>query len=147
MTTVAYRDGVLAGDTMVSDGTGCIICYERKVYKLSDGCLYGYAGGVEEGQRLLHAIKRGDAPPSLGDTEALLIMPNRKVYLYEGNMWIKQTRQPYIALGTGGTAAYGAMDAGADAETAANIGVKRDNKSGGKVLVVRLDKEQKRKND
>lgn len=139
MTTVAYRDGVLAGDTRVTTGDRINTEKQRKVWKLKDGFLFGAAGGIEDIERLKIAIKMGNEPPALTDISAILISPQSQIFLYEGHTWVKQPDK-YYAVGTGHDLAMTAMDCGADAVTAVRMGIKRDTKSGGRVLSVRLDK-------
>ena len=141
MTTVAYRDGVLAGDTKVTEGETVVDDKQRKVYKLRDGCLYGFAGNLEDGLRLLRALRKDlDAHPSgLVEFSALLVYPDGEVGLYEGNTWVKQ-KGAYFAIGSGAVCALSAMDAGAGAVEAVKIGIKRDLRSGGRVMSVRLKK-------
>jgi ATP-dependent protease HslVU (ClpYQ) peptidase subunit len=139
MTTIAYRDGVLAGDTQVIDGKDLVVGHQRKVRKLDDGSLFGYAGDVEGSEVLLRSFnsKQLSGPPECRDLNALIITPRGKVYLYEGRIWVKQA-PGYYALGTGSAVALAAMDAGATAEQAVKIGINRDTGSGGKVQAVRL---------
>jgi hypothetical protein len=123
-------------------GGGVFTDKERKVFKLRDGFLYGYAGGVEDGERLKRALRSGQEPPQLTDIQGLLISPGGDILLYEGNTWVKQ-KEPYYAIGSGAIIALVAMDCGKDAITAVKMGIKRDNGSGGRVLHVRLEKEKK----
>jgi len=137
MTTVAYRDGVLAADSRVTVGGMVVTDKATKVHRLRDGSLFGWAGGVEDAERLKRALVKGqDAPPNL-DVIALRAHPDGSVSCFEGNIWIKQT-DPYHAIGSGAPYAIGAMDAGADAVSAATIGSKRDTSSGGKIKKVRF---------
>lgn len=135
MTTVAYRDGVLAADSRITAADMVVTDKATKVHRLRDGSLFGHAGSVEDAERLKRALVKGhDAPKDL-DVIALLVHPDGTITLFEGNLWIKQT-DPYYAIGSGAPYALGAMDAGADAPSAALIGSRRDTSSGGRIKKV-----------
>lgn len=138
MTTVVFRDGVLASDSRVTVNDMVSTDKQTKVHRLRDGRLYGWAGSVEDAERLRISLRKGEAPPRLDNISALLIDGDGVIHLYEGNIWIEQKGEPYYAVGSGAPYALGAMDAGADAIAAAKIAIKRDVNSGGKVRSVKL---------
>jgi hypothetical protein len=142
MTTIAYRDGVLASDSRETicgnDETAMVVDDNSvKVFKLRDGRLYGGAQASEDIVRLYEALKAGAPLPKLDDVVGMLIDKRGRIWLYEGNIWQRITLR-YYAIGTGAPFAMGAMDAGATAIEAARIGARRDPYSGGKVRHVRL---------
>lgn len=143
MTTIAYRNGVLAGDgreTCQNDDQSSFTILDdksRKVFKLKNGCLFGGAHGSEDILRLQHALVKGKKPPPLDDVAGLLIDPDGRIWLYEGHIW-QRVRKKYYAIGSGSLFAFAAMDAGADALLATKIGANRDPYSGGKIRSVRL---------
>lgn len=143
MTTIAYRGGILAGDgreTDVNDCTDSAMVLRdnlKKVFRLKDGRLFGAAGSSEAGARLLICMQTGQSLPKIEDISALLIDLKGKIWVFEGHMWVPHNA-PYYAIGSGNVCAICAMDAGADAITAAKIGAKRDPFSGGKVSWVKL---------
>lgn len=141
MTTVAYRDGVLAGDGRVTIGDMVVTNKQRKVHRLSGGRLFGWSGSLEDGERLLMSIKADEALPSLGNITALMIHPDGAIELFEGALWVRRP-MPYYALGSGSPYAIGAMDAGATAVEAVRIGIKRDTGSGGSVVSVKMKEAQ-----
>jgi hypothetical protein len=143
MTTIAYRDGVLAGDGretnqndehsswyMVRDD--CV-----KVFKLKDGSLFGGAHGSEDIERLYISLMKGQPPPKLEDIAGLRIDTKRRIWVYEGNIW-QRVKLPFYAVGSGAEFALSAMDAGAGAVKAVKVGINRDLWSGGKITAVRL---------
>lgn len=141
MTTIAYKDGVLAGDTRLSDDDGHIwsdAC--RKVFKFSDGSLFAASGDNEAGELLLKALTSGEPIPSLPEdcsVTAIRVYPNREVYVTEGHTWSKWT-EPFVAIGSGKRCAMTAMRLGHDAVTAVKAGIAGDVFSGGKVQTVKL---------
>jgi hypothetical protein len=143
VTTIAFRNGILAGDgreTIQNDEHSSYYILQdkcRKVLKLRDGRLFGGAHGSESIVRLEEALKKGLPAPKLEDIAGLLIDTKGRIFLYEGNIW-QRVKAPYYAVGSGSILAFGAMDAGATAIEAVRIAVRRDPYSGGKVTHVRL---------
>lgn len=139
MTTVAYRDGVLASDGRVTIKDVVDSDNDRKIFRLSDGSVFGMAGEYIGGLKLLALMKqqaKKPAPklpsPTLKGTKALFITPENTLWYFEVDFWEK-LKHPYYAIGSGGKFALAAMDAGADAKAAVRIGMKRDVYSGGKL--------------
>lgn len=110
-----------------------------KVFKLTDGRLYGGAHASESIIRLQNALEAGEQPPQLSDIAGLMIDTRGRMWLYEGNIW-QRLNGKYYAIGSGAFAALCAMDAGATAIEAVRIGIRRDVFSGGKLTSVRLGK-------
>jgi len=141
MTTIVYKDGVLAGDGRVTVNDMVVTDKATKVHKIKGGWLYGWCGGVEDAEILKRALRKGLPDqlnnPQLNNITALLIDHAGTIALYEGSIWIVQ-KEPYYAIGSGSPYALGALDAGADAIAAAKIATARDTNSGGKVRSVRL---------
>lgn len=142
MTTIAYRNGILAGDgreTNISDDESAVVLTDKctKVFRLDDGRLYGGSRGSEDITRLHQALMKKAPLPKLDDINALLIDTHGRIWLYEGSIW-QPIKARYYAVGSGSVFAIGAMDAGASAIEAVRIGIKRDPYSGGKVSHVRL---------
>jgi hypothetical protein len=63
VTTLAYRDGIMAGDTLVADDEVRFPCHERKVHKLRDGSLIGLCGDLAQTQGFIgfSSLSRGSA--------------------------------------------------------------------------------------
>ena len=140
MTTIAYRDGVLAADSQVTcgswrDGTMTKICKRGDVF--AAGC--GNAGAVRS---FLDWFRSGmiGAPPQMptdGDDEtSCYIFRGRRLLAWEGNRWMT-SQADYYAFGTGGRFARGAMEMGATPETAVGVACKIDIYSGGAIEVLR----------
>lgn len=142
MTTIAYRDGVLAGD---GQETFCALHESAmtlrddcvKVFKLPDGRLFAGAHASEDIERLHQALIKNQAPPKLEDVSGLMIDRRRRVWHYEGNIW-QRIKMPFFAIGSGAGFAMAAMLAGATAVEAVKIGIRLDPYSGGKVTALRL---------
>ena len=115
LTTIAYRAGVLAGDTLITEGEMKLSERGRKVFRLRDGRLFASSGRVEEGLMLLDALRNGEPTPRCTGVRALLVHPNGKLEGYEGKRWSRIVGAEYAALGSGSPYALGAMAAGATA--------------------------------
>lgn len=141
MTTIAYRDGILAADTQVCGGggrAGTVV----KVVRRSDGHLAGTAGDLSWAQRLhgwFMGGENGEPPlPKEGGGEAILIRPDGGVH-YVDEVRTHTLKADCHASGSGSQFALGAMAAGATAERAVEIACSLDIHTGGEVTVVKLE--------
>lgn len=147
MTTIAYREGILAGDGRVSDADGHIWRdNDRKVFKLPDGSLFAGAG-AEEGLEILKAhMQKGHyrVMPDLhgADITGLHIRTNGRLYVTEGGIWYEWP-DDFIAIGSGKRCALTALRLGFTAVRAVKEGIAGDVNSGGKITVVKLMKKGK----
>ena len=147
MTTITFRDDIMASDsreTTACDGESAMVITDdcTKIHRLPDGSLFGASCGSEDIERLYKSLVDNLPPPKLEDINALMVKPDGSIWLYEGNIW-QLIRQKYYSVGSGSLFAFAAMDAGASAIEAAEIGAKRDPFSGGKVINLRLRKKKK----
>lgn len=124
MTTVAYRDGVIAADS------GCwigdiVVNTIVKVARGADGSLYGVTGRASECQLFLMWVN-GDVPdmpePKVTNDEkgessfhALIVRPNGEVALLTAFGYEYYGKPEYISVGAGSLCSMGAMHAGASA--------------------------------
>lgn len=139
MTTIAYRDGVLAADTLACWGTNRD-GFATKIVKRGP-VLAGASGSLSACQAFLDWFRgglRGD-PPAMPDGEAssfgLIITPADDVLVWGPRGW-ERTRNPTVAMGSGGEFATGAMTMGATAEEAVRVAMIHDTKTGGNVTVL-----------
>jgi hypothetical protein len=168
MTTIAYRDGVLAADsreTMEGSGGSVFVIRDdddEKICKLNiafdpfrreddkrpppDKRDYLFAGAhtsseIEYIRRaLVNYVTLDEFSNELYDVECLLVdCETEKVWYTDGLQWV-ENKAPYIALGSGSPHALSAMDADCDAIKACQMGIKRDPFSGGKVRTLRTNR-------
>ena len=137
MTTIAYCDGVLAGDTRITIGDLISPETATKVIKLPSGALLGMSGTWARCCALQRALENDHPLPDLKGVDAILISPDGRVYAYDRDAW-NPIDTPYYALGTGADYAYVALWLGHDAVTAVKAGIKFDKNSGGKIKSVKL---------
>lgn len=151
MTTIAYRDGVMAGDTLICNGTDTM-GHITKVYKVN-GFLIGVAGTL----RLVVSFWRW-AETGLTDESKMpcapnfsllekdndsgvwgyVVTPSGKIYRYENLGHALPVEADYAACGSGREYAMGAMGAGKSAFEAVAIACQFDISSGGKIRSVSL---------
>lgn len=142
MTTVAYRDGVMACDSCwTSDEAQTVSA--TKVRRLKHGLLWGASGDndIREIVRLIDGCK---TPASLplrsaltavrADCSGLVVFPNGKIFQIataakadsEGDVGVWEVNRGFAAVGTGGHLALGAMAAGRSAAQAVAIACRFD---------------------
>lgn len=145
MTTIAYRDGVLAGDCRAQSNNGWIGSETtRKVFRLPDGRLVGFAGGFAEGWSFLRWLRGGmnGDRPKLTDSIVVVVENARRITVYQDGGDFPMDGRHFHAWGSGFPAALAAMHAGVDAVMAVKIAAKVDNSTNAKVYSVSLSKKK-----
>lgn len=158
MTTIAVKDGIMVGDGRCSLGSTVIKDDIVKVFWINNH-LMGGAGRARSISTFAQWLQKhtdytivnqevGDLvdliPPVLQDDEeftALVLTPDRQVLMYDGNVALNLGQDVTASIGSGSVFAIAAMDAGASAEDAVKIAMKRDVYSGGEITVVQLEDE------
>ena len=159
MTTIAYKNGLMAADSACSDEEQILSNRAQKIYRLKSGGLLGHAGDADNRQLidLLDDVKTPKGLPSRPDIiktflnfSAILVLPKGKVYhvfldapheesangRWDGGLY--EISDGYFAVGSGAVSALSAMDAGASARDAVLIACKRDFYTRSPVHVVPL---------
>lgn len=135
MTTIAYRAGIIASDT-VQTFNSMRFGTMQKIARRRDGTLVGAAGNASYVKTLIkwaNSAAKGNPPlpPNDGGT-GLIITPKGVIRLVDDD-GISEVEAEYVAIGSGGEIALGAMAYGASAEEAVKISIKHDCHSGGEV--------------
>lgn len=162
MTTIAYRGGVMASDSMLSQAdhdNGYIVGSVNKIYTLSDGSLLGLSGDAEAGDVILalESVKGRDPMAAdlmyVGaDCEGILVRPDGRTFWLDTSESVESETgesengyaaltlfiDDFAAIGSGKWIAYGAMEHGATAEQAIECACRRHCFSRGPVQVHRL---------
>lgn len=141
MTTIAYRDGIIAGDTQAQQHG--LTRYFKKVHRMDDAII-GIAGNCGDVTQFLdwwrdgHNMDRlpdfriyrgdGDAP----DIQALVLQQDG-LYLWTEHFQYSPVVQSFFAIGTGTQAALTAMHMGAPAVDAIRMAAQVDLFTGGEV--------------
>ena len=143
MTTIAYRDKIIAADSRAYSGDKHPIGYKQKIHKLDDGSLVGASSNkVGETDRFVALYKKlgveGDYEKDTG-VQAIVVKPNGEVFYFCDNQYFSgPISGEYIAIGSGEKYAYAAMLMGADAIKAIEISIECDVWSGGEVRSLKL---------
>lgn len=141
MTTIAYRDGIVATDTLSVAGDMIVNhAYEKCIVK--DGVMFFLTGSTSDHDKLVEEYL-SPTGRDIGDASAI-VADNGKIFIVgreDGNKGIfkcPNKRENYIAIGSGERFAISAMDHGKSAEEAVEYAMKRDIYSGGQVKVYRV---------
>lgn len=143
MTTIAYRDGVLAADTAVCQG-GLMLGSMIKIVRGKNGDLAGSVGDAVFNWAFSTWFlggEEGPAPEAKQEDSfdrGVIFRKSGLIDLFEPRGWF-QASAPYFAFGSGREVALGAMFAGADAAVAVEAAIEFDPHSGGTVTVLRHD--------
>lgn len=158
MTTIAFKDGNLATDTLITKGFSRV-GYTRKSRLISDGPLEGCVAAMSGDLFLMSLcfewLEAGggfeDAPDALKSDEAMyslvLIHPAGGVTHFEKCMPIRALERGLgpkgcaFAMGSGEDFALGAMEMGASAEQAVKVAMALDAMTGGDVILYTSDGE------
>nr|MBA3776758.1 hypothetical protein [Betaproteobacteria bacterium] len=141
MTTLVYRDGVLAADSRCTNGGYVIPEPAVKVRKLADCSIIGFCGTLAECEELAAwiAAPTGDRPELDDSGRVVHVRTDGSLWTYECKAKpMRLAASPFYAWGTGFPAALGALHMGASAEEAVRIATLVDTSSGGEVRSVRL---------
>lgn len=148
MTTIAYREGVLAADSRLTredeaSGTWSHAC--QKIYRVfagtDDVALIATAGESGPGELFVEQYQRRKlvrADFVDADFECL-VRTRRGLFLYDRWCIATEIKEPFFAIGSGAKAAMGAMHAGASAIRAVEIACKIDPYTAAPVVSARLD--------
>jgi hypothetical protein len=146
MTVIAYKDGVMAADSLASADGQRKGLYE-KIAKNSRGELAGVAGYCSEAQRFLTVFCFGSHKDLMAfkfeekQVEAIVVLPeDARILCFDSSG--KHLYNPFDSFEATGSAqalAIGAMAMGASAIEAAEVGIKYAVSCGGPVRFVHLD--------
>lgn len=142
MTAIAYRDGVMAADTLESAG-GVLTGHTRKIVRTPDGSLVAAAGSATICHAFLEAAVSGSAenfrPDIKGDHSfsAILIKSSGAMWYFD-DFGCCPTKAEFVACGCAHDMLIGAMAHGASASEAVAVAVKYDRRCGGEIQVERL---------
>lgn len=144
MTTIAYRDGVLAADTWARSGwtrAGDV----TKIVQVG-AVLAGACGSGAICKAFLDWVRRGCVGlPDMGPSDdkegvrsgtGVLVLPDDGIVQFDPGVPPMLLRPPFLAMGSGGPIALGAMAVGASAEAAVGAALIWDGGSGGHVVVL-----------
>ena len=140
MTIICYRDGVMASDSLVTDGdarAGTIekLSINRKKW------MAGAAGAIHPCQEFhawVMAGCDGEFDPSCDDGEfsGILVSPSGVIYDVDADGKRSRIKAEYVVCGSGSSYALGAMAFGATAVEAVQVAIKLCVTCGGDLQVI-----------
>lgn len=155
MTTIAYRDGVLAADSCVSmedEGSGDWHSQCVKLFRFPD-MLVALQGESTPGMVFLDMLleRKGSARQrrleerivASGAAFEAVVLTRKGLFTYDHWCRPEIVTTPFYAVGSGVKAALGAMHAGADAVNAVDIACLIDPYSKPPVMSYRIDQLQR----
>lgn len=150
MTVIAYRNGVLAADSQLSDGDGNKIANCFKIKKVK-GWLLGAAGDFAPTEAFMakfdpqSILKKQYVPIYAGaprdgeEFESMVVSPSGRIYeVSTSGIFGPIKSYGYYAIGCGSLIAFGAMAAGADAVGAVKAAIRHSTSCGGRVQKIKL---------
>ncbi|WP_323615384.1 proteasome subunit beta [Pseudomonas putida] len=141
MTTIAYKDGVIAYDSQITRGD--VITYDDYEKCIEQGGVKFFcSGAAPDFQRLVDAYF-GAKPDGNIDATALVLDGESLMMIAVDDatgLWKSPLLRdrPY-AIGSGTPYAFAAMGMGASAEKAVEMAARRDTSTGGRVRTMRVD--------
>lgn len=151
MTTIAYANGVMAADTLMSRGreitTGARKIFATGHYLVGFSGSYGVIPALLDFLRGEEASTDGDATlfhkvwadkPDFAEDFSVLLVNRRGTVFYGGDTPPVIVARPFEAIGTGAQFAIGAMAYGAGAKRAVKIATCLDAFTGGDVISLSL---------
>lgn len=142
MTTIAYRNGVMAADRLVSNGGGGRAGHQTKIARGPKGTIGGMAGRMEEGFLFARWVENdceGDPPPLSDSADGIVLLPNGLLCYVGEKGCLCPVEAEFAAVGSGEAYAIGAMAHGASAAEAIEIAIQFDTGSGGGVDVLKRE--------
>lgn len=138
MTTIAYKDGVVAYDSRVTEGSQ-ISYLEYDKHRTLNGVHFFFAGAVSDYGLFMQLYMQGDLREELPILNVTAIIVDKgQVYISsideDGKLWVERIpKDQHYALGSGCSHAFTAMDMGASAKHAIKMAMLRDCKTGGRI--------------
>jgi ATP-dependent HslUV protease subunit HslV len=138
VTTLAYKNGELAADSLVWEDNTAVGTIE-KIGRFPDGSMWGFCGKVAH----LHILRSWmswpffDEPPEIRDSALIIVTRTGEVRVWEEDGWV-EFNAPFYSWGHGHQICLGAMAMGATARQALEIAADMDSCTGGAIMVLTL---------
>lgn len=146
MTTIAYRDGIMAADSRAYGGDKRSIGMKTKIHLLSDGTLFGCSSSCVGADGILRRWVDAGCPPAVGSDvkpdsfELLLIRPNGDVFFAHDNLDLTgPLSAEFHAIGSGYQFAIAVMTMGFDAVKAVEVASQCDIWTDGPITQLKLE--------
>lgn len=138
MSTIAFRAGVMAADSLITAGD--MRCGEtKKIARGAKGTIGGAAGGLSDSALFVSWVEKDcepEPPPFEGDLDGIVVLRDGRTFYVGKSGALVPFRAEFTAVGSGEKFAMGAMMAGASAAEAVRIAVTLDTGSGGEIVTM-----------
>lgn len=141
MTTIAFRDGVLAADSRFMIGGWKQPYPAKKLFRMADGTVCGVTGDYAVSVAYVEWLdgNRTEPAPNLGEGGRVIhLAKDGAITIYEQTGSF-QVEPEFAAWGSGSPAAHAALHMGADAAKAVEIAALVDDNTGGPVYSMRCE--------
>ncbi|MER9652530.1 peptidase S14 [Mesorhizobium sp. M0152] len=143
MTTIVYRNGVMAADSRAYAGDKHPTGTKSKLRRLSDGSLLGVSASIpglpDSFRRAVEKYGTDEDFQEAFDLKALLVKPDGTVWYFNtGCCFTGPLLGDFFSTGSGEAYAYGAMMMGADAVKAIEVAIECDAWTDGPVTRLTL---------
>jgi len=135
MTTIAVKDGIVAYDSQIVNGSNISTLNFDKHKTDRDGNHYFLSGTVGDYQKFINRIDNVECSAIFVSKDGLTI---KEIHYNKNDGYFDMLPSETHSIGTGETYAMGAMDAGATAKQAVKIAKKRDLYTGGKIRTFKI---------
>ena len=138
MTTLVFRDGVMAADTQATDYN---TTYQvQKVWRLPDGGVAGLCGDASKGYAGVKWLAEGEVgdPPSIKGAYIVIARPDGSLWLAEDHFPAFPVMDKMIAHGCGRDFARAALAEGKSAVEAVFAAIKHDLMTSAPVMSLRV---------
>ena len=142
MTTIAFKAGVLAGDSLATDNQKWKCTKVHRLKTEAGRLLVGYCGEVYAAHVFMDWLKdtENSRKPEISseDFEAIVVSESGCVTLWNQSLSPWRPEGDFFAIGSGALAAMAAMECGKSAVQAVKIACKYDPFTGGPVRSLKL---------
>lgn len=145
MTTIAYKDGIIARDSRRLNSSGGIVSDNSEKMRIENDVIFFLFGCVCDYQFLIESYF-GKIFESEINIEARSFVVDKlelfEISVFEGKLVkVPVMKNEPCAYGSGGEIAIGAMEMGASAAEAVEVAKRRDSQTGGDVRIFTIHEE------
>lgn len=142
MTAIAYRNGIMAADSVGWTCESVKMATHPKIRRTLDGGVFACAGSSAEIVRFADwMLSTGDLPTDFERDDqfnAIWVKPDRTLWHCNHRISFYQVVAPFFVIGAPSVFMLGAMYAGATAEEAVCLAILHTDGAGGEVQVERV---------
>lgn len=143
MTTIVFRDGIMAADTRAYSGASTPIGFKAKIHRLKDGSLMGVSSTIPgQAEAFINWVNDGsnmETIDQLGELKLAAIVAMKDgniIYFNDSPLPSGPIAGSFFAIGSGEQYALGALSCGATAEAAVTAAAQHDPWTGGEIHTV-----------